>query len=175
MKFFKLVTRVINYSRCKIYKYKFKSCGKNLRVFGSSEIWGNNITVGDNVSIYPGVNIWGNGKIVIGNNVAIGKDTIVFSNKSIIIEDNTLIAGQAYIIDSDHNFATANQLIREQGVTSESITIKSDVWIGAGTKILKGVTIEKGAVIGANSLVNKDIEEYSINVGSPTKAVGSRK
>lgn len=55
-----------------------------------------------------------------------------------------------------------------------SVIIGNDVWIGANTTILEGVKIGDGAIIGANTLVNKDIEPYSINVGIPAKKIGYR-
>lgn len=55
-----------------------------------------------------------------------------------------------------------------------SIVIKNDVWIGANVTILEGVTINDGAIIGANSIVTKDIEPYSINVGNPAKPIKYR-
>ena len=53
--------------------------------------------------------------------------------------------------------------------------IEDDVWIGAGTKILSGVHIGRGAVIGAQSVVNKDIPDYAIAVGIPARVIGYRK
>lgn len=55
-----------------------------------------------------------------------------------------------------------------------SVTIENDVWIGENASILGGVKIGNGAIIGANSLVTKDIEPYSINVGSPSRIIGYR-
>ncbi len=49
--------------------------------------------------------------------------------------------------------------------------IENNVWIGKGCTILKGVTIKRGSVIGANSLVNTDIPEYSVAVGTPAKII----
>lgn len=55
-----------------------------------------------------------------------------------------------------------------------SVVVQNDVWIGHGTRIMEGVTIGNGAIVGANSLVIKDLEPYSINVGSPTRCIGHR-
>jgi chloramphenicol O-acetyltransferase type B len=64
-------------------------------------------------------------------------------------------------------------LVKDLGLNSP-ITIEDDVWLGARTIVLKGVTIGEGAVVGAGSLVSKDILPYSINVGQPTKLVRCR-
>ena len=55
-----------------------------------------------------------------------------------------------------------------------AIIIEDDVWIGAGSIILTGVTISKGSVIGAGSVVAKSIPEYSIAVGNPAKVIHRR-
>lgn len=61
-------------------------------------------------------------------------------------------------------------LIREQPMTSSPIVIGDDVWIGAGCQILKGVKIGNGAVIGARSVVTREIPENTIAFGSPARA-----
>ena len=63
----------------------------------------------------------------------------------------------------------------EQGLSEAPIVIEDDVWIGCHSVILMGVTIGKGAVIGANSLVNQDIPPFAIAAGSPAKIIRSRK
>lgn len=64
--------------------------------------------------------------------------------------------------------------IREQGVTREGIIIEDDCWLGSGVKVLDGVTIGKGCVIGANSVVTKDIPPYSVAVGAPARVIKKR-
>ncbi|HVA26972.1 MAG TPA: acyltransferase [Candidatus Baltobacteraceae bacterium] len=54
------------------------------------------------------------------------------------------------------------------------IRIEDDVWIGAGAVILPGVVVRRGSVIGANAVVTRDTEEYSVNVGIPAKKIRSR-
>ena len=67
-------------------------------------------------------------------------------------------------------------MIREQtSISKGPVVIEEDAWLGAGVKVLSGVRIGKGAVIGAQSLVNKDIPDYAIAVGVPAKVIGYRK
>jgi acetyltransferase-like isoleucine patch superfamily enzyme len=61
-----------------------------------------------------------------------------------------------------------------QPLTKKGIAVGQDVWIGAGCKVLDGVHIGNGAVIGAGSVVTKDIGAFVIAVGTPAKAVGTR-
>ncbi|MCD2107720.1 MULTISPECIES: DapH/DapD/GlmU-related protein [Rhodococcus] len=62
---------------------------------------------------------------------------------------------------------------REPGAR-DSVEIGTDVWIGACSVILSGVTIGDGAVIGAGSVVTSDVESFSVNVGVPARKVGER-
>lgn len=131
--------------------------------------------MGKNVTIYPGVYLWGQ-NIEIGDNVDIGIGTIIYAKESVHIGSDTSIAGQCYIIDSNHGI-TANELIREQPMDTakDGIYIGDDVWIAAQCSILKGTKINSHAVIGAKSLVNKEIPQSAIAFGSPAKVVSYRK
>ena len=59
--------------------------------------------------------------------------------------------------------------INEQGLNTQEIIIDDDVWLGKGVTVLPGVKIGKGSVIGANSLVNKNIPSYKLAAGNPIK------
>lgn len=164
-------------SKCrrKLFAKRCKECGKNVAVYGKVYQVNPNLIVGDNVKIYPGVQFFGDGVIRIGNNVSIGNNTMLFSsrNAGITIGDNTHIAAQGYIVDMNHGIVKGT-LIQEQKNVAEEIVIGSDVWLGANVTVLKGVHMENGAVIGAKSLVNKNISENAIAVGIPAKVIGER-
>lgn len=89
------------------------------------------------------------------------------------IGDYTIIGGYVQIIDHNHS-CRKNELIKEQKAEIKPIRIGRDVWIGSGAKILCGVTIGDGAVIGANAVVNKDIPAYAVAAGVPAKVVRYR-
>ena len=89
------------------------------------------------------------------------------------IGSNTIIGGYVQIIDHNHQFKKST-IIRLQQAEIQHTTIGEDCWIGAGAKILCGVTIEKGVVIGANAVVTHDIPAYSIVAGVPAKIIGVR-
>jgi acetyltransferase-like isoleucine patch superfamily enzyme len=154
--------------RKNVFLSKMKYCDKNVKVLGKVYVNATNVKIGKNVTLYPGVYFWGDGEIIIGDNVDIGVGTIIFAKKSVIIGDNTSIAGQCYIIDSNHSVAK-DALINEQPLDFDEngIFIGKDVWISAGSKIVKGAKINDGAVIGAMSMVNSEIAEFGIAVGIP--------
>ena len=145
------------------------------RILGDITINAKNVKFGSNVVIYPGVYIWGE-NIEIGNNVNIGVGTIIFSCKRVYIGDDTIIAGQCYIIDSNHSI-DKNMVIQKQSLKTavEGIFIGKDVWIGAQCFILKGAKINNGAVIGTQSLVNKEIPSYAVAFGTPAEVKSYRK
>ena len=65
--------------------------------------------------------------------------------------------------------------IRDQGFIYADVIIEDDVWLGANVCVNKGVIIRKGSVVGANAVVTKDTDPYSINVGIPSKKISERK
>lgn len=82
-----------------------------------------------------------------------------------------------HIHGGNHDIYSVGKLMNEIGKIPDSdgtVTIANDVWIGSNTIILKGVTISEGAVIGAGSVVTKDIPEYAIAVGNPCKVIKYR-
>lgn len=85
---------------------------------------------------------------------------------------NDVILAQNVIISAlNHNFEDTSVCIREQGINVDEITIGNNVWIGANSSILAGVHIGKHVVVGAGSVVTKDIPAYSVVVGNPARIV----
>jgi len=115
------------------------------------------------------------GPIEIGDNVLINHMSDVSGRTAkVTIGDNVLIAPRVSIMATMHNYRDKHQLIKGQGVKSADVVIGDDVWIGMGSVILPGVTIGNGAVVGANSVVTKDIPEYAIAVGAPAIVIDYR-
>lgn len=112
-------------------------------------------------------------KLIIGNGVVIGRNCMITIKDELQIGDHTIIGGYVQIIDHNHS-CRKNELIKEQKAEIKPIRIGRDVWIGSGAKILCGVTIGDGAVIGANAVVNKDIPAYAVAAGVPAKVVRYR-
>jgi len=116
-----------------------------------------------------------------GGSIRIGKKSelnvyalILTGGGDIEIGQNVLIGPRVNIIGYQHSFNNIKTPIREQPYNIKPIKIEDDVWIGASSTIMPGVTIGKGAIIGSGSVVTKDIAPYSINVGSPAKKIRSR-
>lgn len=117
-----------------------------------------------------------NSKIIIGDNTYIGEyNNIRAAGGTISIGNNCLISQHITIVCSNH-LISKNQLIVKQPWTLENnfVKIEDDVWIGANSVILPGVTISKGVVVAAGSIVTKDIPEYAIVAGNPAKILKYR-
>ena len=109
--------------------------------------------------------------IKLGHNVLLFKYVFIAARKSIEIGNDSQIAEFSSIRDFDHSFADVDVPIVKQGFKSFPITIGEDVWIGRGVAVLKGVRIGEHSVIGANSVVTKNIPPMTIAVGAPAKVI----
>ncbi|BDA71416.1 hexapaptide repeat-containing transferase [Rivularia sp. IAM M-261] len=136
----------------------------------------NKICLENGVALERNVNIGAlDGTLIhINENTFIGPGTCIAGPGNIKIGRNCLIAAQSGIFANNHNFADLELPIRDQGITREGIIIEDDCWLGSGVKVLDGVTIGKGCVIGANSVVTKDIPPYSVAVGVPARVIKKR-
>lgn len=116
------------------------------------------------------------GFLKVGQNSQIGPFTVIFSGiNGILIGDNVMIAPHCVLAEGSHDYKQMDLPMRFAGSLSKGpIIIEDDVWIGAHCTILDGVRIGEGAVVSANSLVNKDILPYTIVGGCPAKLLGNR-
>ena len=178
-----------------IFKLKGVEYGKNFKVFNHIYLIGKGkITIGENFmfvsgdGINPiGSNVKGciytepNATILIGDNVGISCTTLRISNQ-LNIGNNVKIGANTLIIDTDShqlNFelrrkkakTTEEALYLKSQIKTSPSTIEDDVWIGAKCIILKGVTIGARSIIGAGSVVTKDIPSDCIAAGNPCKPI----
>lgn len=112
--------------------------------------------------------------IRVGPKVTINDGCFLTALYGIEIGENTSIGEYTSIRDYNHAFDSSNKPIKQQGYTGAPIHIGCDVWIGRGCIILPGVSIGRGAVVGANSVVTKSLPAFSISVGVPAKVVRTR-
>lgn len=117
-------------------------------------------------------------KLKFGKNVQINDYVHFVAMNSIIIGDNVLIASHVFISDNSHGSYKCDSWDSdpripptEREYATAPIRIGNNVWIGEGVCIMPGVNIGEGCVIGAHSIVNKNIPAKSIAVGSPAKVI----
>ena len=112
-----------------------------------------------------------NAILSIGNNVGISNSTI-YCCKSIIIEDNVFIGGSTKIYDTDfHSLNFEKRISKDDDIKHKPIMICKNVFIGAHSIILKGVKIGEASIIGAGSVVTKNIPKNEIWAGNPAKFI----
>lgn len=108
----------------------------------------------------------------IDNGAYIGRFVSISCGHSIYVGKNVLIADRCYIGDIQHGFENISLPIKDQYIVSKGdISIGDDTWIGNNVSILPNVKIGQHCVIGANSVVTKDIPDYHIAVGNPAKII----
>ena len=163
-------------------KYRHVKYGKNLHILGSIMIRGKgSIEIGDNVTINSCIDanpIGGDtktvfyipkeGKLIIGNNVGIS-NTAIYSEKCVKIGNNVRIGNSCKIYDSNFHSLVLKERLGEkkEGVKKSPVVLEDGVFIGAHSIILKGVTIGKNSIVGAGSVVVKDIPANEIWGGNP--------
>ncbi|WP_207532697.1 acyltransferase [Desertivirga arenae] len=114
------------------------------------------------------------GNIKIGRNTFLGEYTIIYGHGKVTIGENVLIAMHTCIVSSNHTVPNRELIIRSQPDILLPVTIGDDVWIGANCSILGGINIGRGAIIGAGSVVTRDVPEFAIVVGNPAKVIKYR-
>ena len=116
--------------------------------------------------------------ISLEKNVIIRPGTMLFADNTesgyIIIEDDVEIGAGTHFYVNNHAFDRTDIPIKYQGYyPSKPIKVCSGAWIGANAVILCGVTIGRNAVVGAGSIVTKDVEPYTVVVGNPARKIKS--
>ncbi|MGZ3494522.1 MAG: acyltransferase [Thermodesulfobacteriota bacterium] len=109
--------------------------------------------------------------LFIGDNVIISESCFISACNHLVIEENVGISPNVMIIDNSRKPGDISLPSKEQKVESGYVRIGADSWIAYGACVLPNVTIGKHCIIGALSVVNKDIPPYSVAVGSPAKVV----
>ena len=124
-------------------------------------------------------------KVVIGDHCFVGENSYIWSRKSINIGNRVLIGHNCNVFDNDGHpfdkderhtqfkkiFSTGHP--KNINLSDREVIIEDDVWIGANVSVLKGTRIGRGAIIGAGSIVTKDIEPFTVNAGNPLKFLRS--
>jgi acetyltransferase-like isoleucine patch superfamily enzyme len=114
------------------------------------------------------------GIVEIGPKTVVGQDCTISAYQRVSIGQQCVIADRAMFIDFDHNVADPEQPIRKQGIYKRDVVVGSNVWIGYGAQILRGVTVGDNAIIGASSVVTRDIPANAVAAGSPARVLRMR-
>ena len=168
-----IVKSSLGWIRCKINGIPYARgvyIGKNVHVENSR-----NILLGPKVSIRPDCDLFAGSKFVVGSNCDIGTRNRIAGD--IIIGDYVLFGPDNYICSTDHCYTDIEVPIMTQGAfcptrnNHKEIKIGEGSWIGTHVAIIGDVHIGKHCIIGANTVVTKDVPDYSVVVGNPGKVI----
>jgi len=142
--------------------------GRNCRIVcvKNSTMQIKNVYISDNCTIFSDDNA--TLKMTEG---FIGVSSVIVARKKIIIEPHFSIAEMVVIRDQNHKYDLSDNPLKGQGYESDPIIIGSNVWIASKATILKGVKIGENAVIGAHSVVNKNVAPNSLVAGVPANLI----
>lgn len=139
-----------------------------------------NLFLGDNTWFRNGARIevvsnWQNqkfdSKIKIGNNTSFEQNCHITSAGDILIGDNCVFSARVMITNIDHAYTEINKNILLQPLIIRNVKIGNNCFIGMDAKIFPGVTIGDNVIVGANSIVMKDVPSYSVVVGNPARVI----
>ena len=130
--------------------------------------------VGENVAIKHGFKASRPRKITIGDGVSIHVNCVMQAQAPIKIGSGTLIAANCTIVTANHMITVSGDNNAIGGTESKPVTIGKNCWLGANVTILPGVTLADGAIIGAGSVVTKDMPANMICLGSPARPIKPR-
>src|SRR5215217_5938841 len=114
------------------------------------------------------------GEVVIGPKTVLGQDCTISAYRRVRIGEQCVIADRAMFIDFDHGVVEVERPIRQQGIYKRDVDIGSNVWIGYGACILRGVRVGDNAIVGTNSVVTKDVPANAVVGGLPAKVLRMR-
>jgi acetyltransferase-like isoleucine patch superfamily enzyme len=136
---------------------------------------GGTIKIGRKCKIHKGVILRAHGgHIVLGANCSINPYSVIYGHYGIDFENGVHIATHGVFVPSSHQFSRKDLPIYAQGDSGFGIYVESDVWFGAGVRVLDGVRIGKGSIIGAGSVVNSSTSPYGIYSGNPIQKITTR-
>lgn len=114
------------------------------------------------------------GTVEIGDKSVMGQECTISCYQHVRIGAECVIADRTMFIDFDHGVVDVERPIRSQGIYKEDVVVGSNVWIGYGAAILRGVRVGDNAVIGTNSVITKDVPANAVVGGVPARVLRMR-
>jgi acetyltransferase-like isoleucine patch superfamily enzyme len=140
--------------------------GQNCVISGHLLVYAHagSIQIGDWVFIGTGTSIWSSANITIGNRVLISHNVNILDNNAHPMDAKARFAQSKAILSTGHPRT-------DPGIESAPVRICDDAWISYGASILRGVTIGEGAIVGAASVVTRDVEPWTVVAGNPARVI----
>ena len=121
--------------------------------------------IGEGSRVMPGINVVRGNRVKIGKGVVIMYNCLMMAAGTITIEDDVQVAANVQLISNNHDIHDRKILV------CKPVVLKKNCWIGAGASILPSVTVGENAIVGAGSVVTKDVEANTIVAGNPAKLI----
>jgi acetyltransferase-like isoleucine patch superfamily enzyme len=114
------------------------------------------------------------GEVEIGRKTVMGQECTISAYQRVRIGEQCVIADRAMFIDFDHGVVEVERPIRLQGIYKRDVEVGSNVWIGYGACVLRGVRVGDNAIVGTNSVVTKDVPANAVVAGIPARVIRMR-
>jgi acetyltransferase-like isoleucine patch superfamily enzyme len=114
------------------------------------------------------------GEVIVGAKTVMGQECTISAYKHVRIGEQCVIADRAMFIDFDHGAAEVERPIRVQGIYKRPVDVGSNVWVGYGVCVLRGVQVGDNSVIGTNSVVTKSVPANAVAGGVPARVIRMR-
>ena len=114
------------------------------------------------------------GQVEIGSKTVMGQECTISAYQRVRIGEQCVIADRAMFIDFDHGVVEVERPIRLQGIYKRDVVVGSNVWIGYGACILRGVSVGDNSIVGTNSVVTKDVPANAVVAGIPARIIRMR-
>ena len=166
------IRTIIFFSSSRLIRFPIIIRGKKYIDFGSK------LTTGEGCRFEAYNNQKSKKSLIFGKNIQLNDYVHITAMNNVVIGDNVLMASKIYISDCSHGFYSGEEMDSspeqhpiDRSYNISEVIIEDNVWLGEFVSVLPGVTIGKGAIIGSNSVVTKDIPANTIAVGSPAKVI----
>jgi acetyltransferase-like isoleucine patch superfamily enzyme len=114
------------------------------------------------------------GEVIVGEKSVLGQECTISAYRHVRIGEQCVIADRAMFIDFDHGVVEVERPIRLQGIYKRDVDVGSNVWVGYGASVLRGVRVGDNSVIGTNSVLTKDIPANAVVGGVPARLLRMR-
>jgi acetyltransferase-like isoleucine patch superfamily enzyme len=114
------------------------------------------------------------GRVEIGAKTVMGQECTISAYQRVRIGEQCVIADRAMFIDFDHGVVEVERPVRQQGIYKRDVVVGSNVWVGYGACILRGVSVGDNSIVGTNSVVTRDVPANAIVAGIPARIIRMR-
>ncbi len=149
--------------------------GDRVQIEKHAQLTGN-VQIGDDTLIgsFSILSTTRDGRLIIGKDVLVNSFSVIGSSARVEIGDHCIFAAYVQITDATHGIRDPGKLTKHADFETAPVRIEENVWLGSAAMVMMGVTIGRGAVIGAKALVTDDIPALSIAYGLPARVVRTR-